>query len=88
MLAHALARCECMAVKSALEASHLVRHGGGPHFPGNGALLEVAEADVGPKIPVKVQQDIVVARHRVKELCYVVMRLNLQRRSILRSNMV
>ena len=78
-----LVRCACMAVKSALEASHLVRHGGGPHFPGDGALPEVAQADVGPKVPVKVQQDVVVARDCVEELCYVVMRLDLQRRSSL-----
>ena len=67
----------------ALEASHLVRHGGRPHFPSNGALPEVAQADVGPQVPVEVQQDVVVARNRVKELRNVVMRLDLQRRLIL-----
>ena len=37
--------------------AHLVRHGGGAHFPCNSPLLEVAQADVGPHIAVKVQQD-------------------------------
>ena len=83
-----LVRCECMTSKLALEASHLVRHGGGPHFPSNGALPEVAQADVGPEVPVKVQQDVVVARDCVKELRNVVVRLDLQPRSSLSTDMV
>ena len=64
-----------------------MRHGGGPHFPGNGALPEVAQADVGPQVPVKVQQDDVVARDCVEELRNVVVRLDLQWRSVLSTDM-
>ena len=66
---------------------HLVRHGGGPHFSSDGTLPKVAKANVGPQVPVEVQQDVVIARDRVKELGYVVMRLDLQQCSILSPDM-
>ena len=52
-------------------------HGGRSDFARNGALLEVPQADVRPHVSVKVQQDVIVARHCIKQLCYVVVRLNL-----------
>ena len=52
-------------------------HCGGAHFASNGPLLEVAQADVAPNIPIKVQQDCVEARDDTKELCDVVVRLDL-----------
>ena len=54
-----------------------MRHGGGPHFTSNSALLKVAEGNVGPGVAVKVQQDIVESHHGIIQLCYVIMRLNL-----------
>lgn len=60
------------------QRSHLVRHGGGPHFTSNSALLEVAERNVGPGVAVKVQQDVIEAHHSIVQLCYVIMRFNLR----------
>lgn len=57
--------------------SHLVGHGGGSHFAGDGALLEVAEGDVGPGVAIKVQQDVVEAHNCIVQLRYVVMGLDL-----------
>ena len=64
--------------KATRHGSHLVRHGRGAHFSSNGLLLEVAQADVAPHIPVKVQQDGVESHHHPKQLSNVVMRLYLQ----------
>ena len=57
--------------------SHLVGHGGGSNFAGNGALLEVAEGDVGPGVAIKVQQDVVEPHNCIVQLRYVVMGLDL-----------
>ena len=57
--------------------THFVWHCGGAHFASDGPLLEVAQADVAPNIPVKVQQDCVEAGDDTKELCNVVMGLDL-----------
>ena len=61
------------------KAAHLVGHGGGAHFAGDGALFEVAEGDVGPGVAVEVQQDVVEAHHCIVQLRYVVVRLYLHR---------
>ena len=56
---------------------HLVRHGGGADFPGDGLLFEVVERDVAPHIAIEVDQNGVEARDAVKQLSDVVMRLDL-----------
>ena len=61
--------------------AHLVWHGGRSNFARNGALLEVPQADVRPHVSVKVQQDVIVARHCIKQLCNVVVRLDLHSQS-------
>ena len=68
-----------MLRKATRHSSHLVRHGRGAHFSSNGLLLEVAQADVAPHIPVKIQQDRVEPHHHPKQLSDVVMWLYLQR---------
>lgn len=60
-----------------------MRHGRGANFASNGALLEVAQADVAPHISVKVQQHSVESGNDTKQLCNVVMWLNLQAKQVL-----
>ncbi len=54
-----------------------MRHGGGADLASHGLLLEVAQGDVTPDIPVEINEDGVEARHRVEELGDVIMRLDL-----------
>ena len=58
-------------------------HGGRADLASDGALAEVAQADVGPHVPVKVQQHGVEARGRVVQLCDVIVRLYLRQVSTL-----
>ncbi len=55
----------------------LVRHGRGADLAGHGLLLEVAEGDVAPDVPVEVDQDGVEAGDGIEQLGDVVMRLDL-----------
>ena len=55
----------------------LVRHGGRANLTCLELLLEVAHAHIAPNIACQVNQNGVAARHRVKQLGHVVVRLNL-----------
>ncbi len=55
----------------------LVRHGGGAHLAGHGALLEVAQGDVAPEVPVQVDQDGVEAAQDVEQLRHAVVGFDL-----------
>src|SRR5690554_1295885 len=52
-------------------------HGGGAYFAFNGFLLEVAEGDIAPNIPVQVNQDGVEATDGIEQLGDVVVGLDL-----------
>ena len=53
-------------------------HGGRTNFAGDGFLFEVVQGDITPHIAIEVDQDGVKARHAVKQLRNVVMRLDLR----------
>ena len=55
----------------------LVRHGGGTHFAFHGFLLEVAQGDVAPHVPVEVEQDGVEAHQGVEVLGHAVVGFDL-----------
>ncbi len=43
-------------------------HGAAAHLPRDRALLEVAKADIGPHVAVKIEEDGVEARNGIEEL--------------------
>ena len=55
----------------------LVRHGAGANLAGLQALLEVAQAHIAPDVAREVYQNGVGARHGIKQLGHVVVRLDL-----------
>ena len=59
---------------------YLMRHGGGSHFPFPDLLLEIVHGDVGPDIPVQIDQDGVDTLQPVKEGGHMVVMLYLGRR--------
>ena len=65
-----------------VKGPYLVWHGGRSDLARDGALLKVTQADVGPHVSVKVQKDVVKTCHGVKQLRYVVVRLDLHDHTI------
>src|SRR5690554_2914128 len=55
----------------------LVRHGRGANFTGYGLLLEVAQGDIAPHVPVEVDQNGIETGHRIEQLGDVVVGLDL-----------
>ena len=60
-----------------IDRVHFVRHGGGADFTGNRFLLEVAQGDVAPHVPVEVQQHGVEPGDGVERLRHVVVGFDL-----------
>ena len=62
---------------------NLVRHGGGADFAFDGFLPEIGHGNVGPEIPVQVDENGVPAGQGVEQFRHVVMRFDLGGKKVL-----